>query len=166
MSLALAADVDDRPPVALDSLLAIGVGLASAPSSLTLPLDPVGSARAYSRLLATDAYEAWLLAWPPGSAIAPHDHGASHGVFVVVSGALMETRYDHLARQRRVVGPGETVVVPVGVVHEVSARGPVAALSVHVYSPCLTEMRFFDERGQVVAVEPVAEESAGPGTPA
>lgn len=77
----------------------------------------------------------------------------------MVSGALMETRYDNRARQRRVLGPGEAAVVPVGVVHDVSARGPVAALSVHVYSPRLNEMRFFDESGQVVAVEPLAEEA-------
>lgn len=165
MSLLSAPPVEIGPPVPLDSLLAIGLGLASTPASLPVPLEPEGRSRTYVRLLATDAYEAWLLAWPPGSEIPAHDHGDSHGAFVVVSGTLVEARHEASAPHRRVLGPGDAATVPVGLVHEVSARGEGPALSVHVYSPPLSEMRFYDAGGEVVAVEEVAQEEPGQRLP-
>jgi len=45
------------------------------------------------------------------------------------------------------------------VVHDVISVGTSSALSIHVYSPPLRQMRFYDDDAeQVVAVEPVVEE--------
>ena len=145
------------PPLPLQALLDIGHGLAAAaPHSARLSMDASAPTRGFLRLLATDAYEAWLLAWPPGSEIEPHDHGGSHGVFVVVAGNLTESRWHGGERRRRVLGPGEAASVSAGAVHGVAARGKQPALSVHVYSPPLTEMRFYGDDGTtLVGVEAV-----------
>ena len=143
-----------RPPLAIAALLDIAAGLAAATGIEPPPSD--APRRSSVRLLATDAYEAWLLAWPPGSSIEPHDHGDAHGVFVVIAGAVVETRWRHSRRQRRVLGVGDSSVVRVGAVHDVAAAGADAALSVHVYSPPLQTMRFYDPDGRrVTAVETV-----------
>lgn len=134
------------------ALLDIANGLAAA----GLAVDASEPARWYVRLLATDTYEAWLLGWPPGSRIEPHDHGPSHGAFVVVRGSLAEWRWDGGEPRRRVFGCGDAATVPPGVVHGVEAAGGEPAGSIHVYSPPLSEMRFYGDDGTtVVGVEAV-----------
>src|ERR1019366_10060665 len=49
-------------------------------------------ARSWRLFARTEACDAWLIAWPIGGAIQLHDHGASSGAIVVVSGTLEETR--------------------------------------------------------------------------
>jgi len=48
--------------------------------------------RAAIRVLSTDAYDAWLIWWPPTTSVTPHDHGESAGAFSVLAGALQEFR--------------------------------------------------------------------------
>ena len=47
--------------------------------------------RARVRLLATPAYEVWLLGWTPGQSVGLHDHGGANAAFIVVDGTLTET---------------------------------------------------------------------------
>jgi hypothetical protein len=108
-----------------------------------------GTRRRYQRLLGTDVYDAWLIEWSPSSGLELHDHGGSRGVVVVVDGALVETYTDledcrPLATQ--FLSRGDTLAIPSTRVHEVSNPGPADALSVHVYSPPLRQMTFFDHR--------------------
>ena len=143
-----------RPPVAVATLLDIAAGLAAA-TDLQPPASPAGE-RSAVRLLATDAYEAWLLAWPPGSSIEPHDHGDAHGAFVVVVGEVVETRWLRTRPHRRQMRVGDSSVLRVGTVHDVAAAGNDAAVSVHVYSPPLSTMRYYDADGRrVTRVETV-----------
>jgi predicted metal-dependent enzyme (double-stranded beta helix superfamily) len=117
-----------------------------------LVLDP--AARTYVRLLATDEYDAWLLSWPPGASVTPHDHGDSVGAFALVHGGLVEHRWRGLLRWSRIVTTGQVVTMPKGTVHEVKA-GSKRSLSLHVYSPPLATMAFYDEARRVVARTPV-----------
>ncbi len=111
------------------------------------------------RLVATDAWEAWLLTWPPGSSVQPHDHGGSNGAFVVCSGELAELRWRGGDRRTRWLVPGEVAHVRADVVHDVISVGPGTALSIHAYSPPLRQMRFYDDdAARVIAIEPVIEE--------
>ncbi|MEN3316334.1 MAG: hypothetical protein V7605_2568 [Acidimicrobiaceae bacterium] len=127
-------------------LIAIAAGLASAVGGDELTLEP-GEPRAFVRLLEAPTYEAWLIAWGPMAALDLHDHGGSVGAIHVVRGELVETYTDrhrrHPLRSRQVRG-GDDVVVPASRVHEVWNAGPDDALSVHVYSPRVTSMTFFD----------------------
>lgn len=155
MSLAVAPP----PTLPIPMLLDIARGLASAQNIAPAPADPPSTARTSARLLVTDSYEAWILTWPPGSAIEPHDHGDAHGAFVVVSGALTETRWRRSRARRRTLGPGDASTVAIGAVHGVTAAGRgERAVSVHVYSPPLSEMRFYAADGRsLVGVEAVDE---------
>lgn len=108
-----------------------------------------GTLRSYTRLVHTNHHDAWLIAWSPSSSLELHDHGGSQGAVAVLAGKLVETytdrRWCHPVRTRLVTAQS-TIAVPSTVVHEVSNPGPEEALSVHVYSPPLRSMTFFDAR--------------------
>jgi cysteine dioxygenase len=68
---------------------------------------------------------------------------------VVAGGRLVETYTDlqHCHPLRTyIVDRGETLSMSATRVHGISNPGPDDALSVHVYSPPLREMTFFDQR--------------------
>jgi mannose-6-phosphate isomerase-like protein (cupin superfamily) len=148
-----------RPPVemALDELVDIASRLAGIPD-LWRTLDRVSAARESVRLIATDVYEAWLLAWPTGSSVEPHDHGRSRGAFAVCRGELEEVRWAGPRRSARRLVAGEASTVRRGVVHDVVGAGAGPAFSIHTYSPPLREMRFYDQDAlRIIGVEPVLE---------
>jgi hypothetical protein len=74
-----------------------------------------------------------------------HDHDRSRGAVAVVSGALAE-------RRLAVGGPPPTAIHPTGAsfsfgathIHDVSQTGSDLATSLHVYSPRLGEMGFYE----------------------
>ncbi len=135
-----------RPVDAATDLTAIAAGLASAVGRDELALES-WEPRAFVRLLEAPSYEAWLIAWGPMGALDLHDHGGSVGAIHVVRGELIETYTDrderHPLRSRALRG-GQEVLVPASRVHEVWNAGPDVALSVHVYSPRVMSMTFFD----------------------
>lgn len=100
------------------------------------------------RVLCTAEHDVWLLRWPKGSNVQPHDHGPSVGGFALVAGVLEEVRWRDGVRLSRTVRPGQPVTVERGVVHDVVGVSH-GALSVHVYSPPLREMTFYDASGTI-----------------
>jgi cysteine dioxygenase type I len=131
-----------------ETLKAIAVSLSrSAPRS---DLEwTQGTRRRYARILDTPRYDAWLIEWSPASSLELHDHGGSRGEVAVTGGALVET-YTDLERRHplrtRIVESGESFTIPEARVHELTNPGPLDAVSVHVYSPPLREMTFYDHR--------------------
>lgn len=108
-----------------------------------------GDLRRFARLLHTPAYEAWLIAWEAAADLELHDHGGSQGAFHVVEGALVEAQTDltEPAPLRTLpIGTSEGRQVPATRVHRVWNPGPGRAVSVHVYSPPLSSMTFYDDR--------------------
>jgi quercetin dioxygenase-like cupin family protein len=106
-----------------------------------------GDGRRWVRLADEPAYDAWLIAWPRGSGLGLHDHGGSCAAVLVVDGELVE-RYvtgghRHDVRTRT-VGAGELVTFGAGHVHALHNDAADEALSVHVYSPPLGPMTFFE----------------------
>ena len=134
-------------PVAPGTLTAIAARLAASLTPGAVPLKGEGRRR-FARLLETAAYEAWLISWAPAADLDLHDHGGSEGAFHVVEGGLVEA-YTDLERP----GPLKTLALRAGRgrrvtasrVHRVWNPGPREAMSVHVYSPPLTIMTFFDD---------------------
>jgi hypothetical protein len=105
--------------------------------------------RRFARLLHTPAYEAWLIAWETAADLELHDHGGSQGAFHVVEGALVEAHSDladPIPLRTLPIGTGEGRQVPATRVHRVWNPGPSRAVSVHVYSPPLSSMTFYDDR--------------------
>jgi len=111
--------------------------------------------RHHVRLLSNGLYEAWLLGWAPGQHVGMHDHGDAAGAFLVVSGELRE----HAPERRRSVidlGAGSTGVVGRGQLHDVGNASDAPALSIHVYSPPLATMTFYDNAGATLRTDAVA----------
>lgn len=100
------------------------------------------SRRWYERLEVADGYDVWLLSWLPGQSTGFHDHGSSSGAFVVAAGSLEERR-PHApplivkARGVRTFGPKY--------IHDVRNASAAPAVSLHVYSPALTDIVHYAE---------------------
>jgi mannose-6-phosphate isomerase-like protein (cupin superfamily) len=99
----------------------------------TTPLSRPGE-RAWKKLASTSTYDVWMIVWPPGTAIAEHDHGHSTAAFCVVAGALVNRPADARAR---VIPAGGVATVPARHRHAVQNAHVTDAVSVHVYSPPL-----------------------------
>jgi mannose-6-phosphate isomerase-like protein (cupin superfamily) len=93
-----------------------------------------------SRLIATAAYDVWLITWPPGSQIGWHDHDAATSVIRVVRGALIEW----LGEGRRELRPGLSEVTPPRTAHLLRNSTNVETTSLHVYSPPLSAVTYHD----------------------
>ena len=100
--------------------------------------------RWYERLSCGPDHDVWLITWLPGQGTGFHDHGASSGVFTVASGVLEEERPG-----------GDATLIHVGDVrafgpeyaHDVRNPSAAPAISIHAYSPPLTEMTHYELEG-------------------
>ena len=94
------------------------------------------------RLHADETHDVWLISWLQSQSTTLHDHGGSSGTFTTVAGAL-----------REYLPGGAENEVPVGGlrgfgprhVHDVYNPCTTPAVSLHVYSPPLTLMSYYDE---------------------
>jgi quercetin dioxygenase-like cupin family protein len=110
------------------------------------------------RLLATPAYEVWVIGWTPGQGLPVHDHGDALGTVVVVEGELTERSATGGSLAARRLHPGDTLRLPVGHIHDVHNDGASPATSIHVYSPPLASMTTYDASLTPTAIEDVEDE--------
>ncbi len=96
--------------------------------------------RWYERIHLGDGYDVWLISWLPGQATGYHDHGPSAGAFAVTWGVLEE----HHDASIRMVGAGGIRTFGPNFVHDVRNASAAPVVSVHAYSPPLTEMTRYD----------------------
>ncbi|MER7170748.1 cysteine dioxygenase [Streptomyces mesophilus] len=94
------------------------------------------TSRWYHRLRTGPGYEVWLLSWVPGQGTGLHDHGPSSGVLTVLAGELTE----HTRGGTRALGVGAQQVYAPRSVHGIVNDSLEPAVSLHIYSPGLTEM--------------------------
>jgi mannose-6-phosphate isomerase-like protein (cupin superfamily) len=140
-------------------LAEIVTGLACAESLWRPHVAHDADERVRRRLLATPAYEVWLLGWTPRQSVGLHDHGDANGAFVVVDGELVETSVIDAARHDDARRVGDLARVPAGAVHDVANRSRRNATSIHIYSEPLSAMGFYGRHGELVRVEAVHEQS-------
>jgi len=124
--------------------------------------------RSWRLMARTPDFDAWLIAWPKGGKVELHDHGTSTGAVSVISGALVEAvpwRDDagRLTLVRHELQPGTTLGFGAGHVHDVTNESDEHALSLHVYSPALTSMTFYELTEDELAVRDVAWSADGSG---
>jgi len=143
----------------LDVLADIVGGLARAEELWRPHVAHDPSERVRRRLLATPAYEVWLLGWTPGQSVGLHDHGDANGAFVVVDGELTETTVVAGVAEHDVLRAGEFGRVPLGVRHDVANRSRRDATSIHAYSRPLRRMGFYGPHGTLDRVEEVHEQA-------
>jgi predicted metal-dependent enzyme (double-stranded beta helix superfamily) len=127
------------------ALVDIATGLAQATSLWAPHVHADADQRHSVRLLATDAYEVWVLSWAPGQSVSLHDHGPSAGALVVLEGELTEVTVGQGHPQRAILAEGTVQTLEVGLVHDVLNEGTRDAVSLHVYSPPLSVMGIWDE---------------------
>jgi hypothetical protein len=146
-------------PLPLTFLVDIAEGLASVDDLWRPFLHDDLTERPATRLIATERWEAWLLEWDAGHSVELHDHGPSAGAFTVVTGRLIEVRADTggLVSRREASG-GHTRSFTAGTRHDVLNLSAGPAASIHIYSPPLTSMTFFDP----ISFEPLRTEAVEP----
>ncbi|HEV7826438.1 MAG TPA: cysteine dioxygenase family protein [Mycobacteriales bacterium] len=107
--------------------------------------------RWHAHLRSTPLYDVWLLSWTPGQATELHDHGGSSGAFSVLTGTLRETLAaatpTGVRQSERTIGAGRTVAFGPEHVHDVGHAGHGPAASLHVYSPPLRSMTYYETAG-------------------
>lgn len=110
---------------------------------------PPADERWFTRLHGDDELDVWLISWVPERSTELHDHAGSLGALTVVSGALVETRWDGDTLRERRLEAGDQAGFPLGWVHDVvwapdTVNVTAPTLSVHAYSPPLTAMSYYD----------------------
>jgi hypothetical protein len=131
------SDRADRP-IGIDAIESIALGLAAVVGTPTE--QPARGEVHRHRVIATAAYDAWIVTVGPQTAIEPHDHDGSIGVIAVTDGHLIEFGLDDDAqrrsRLRHLIGGDRTQI---GITHRHSLANPdlVPATTVQVFSPPL-----------------------------
>jgi hypothetical protein len=121
--------------------------------------------RWFVQLYRTAGIEAWLLTWPATRGIELHDHGGSRAAVHVLDGELVEHFTDLTTRaplRRRRWRAGDQLALPASHVHDVHNHGGRPATSIHVYSPPIATMTFFDH-ATARFLEPLRSEPARGG---
>jgi len=158
MRSSLLAPTAAGPRLATTVLADMLAGLATAESLWRPHVAHDAYDRARIRLLATPAYEVWLLGWTPGQSVGLHDHGDANGAFAVVDGELVETSLTSFGLVDEVLATGDVGRVPAGAIHDVSNRSARNATSLHVYSRPLRAMGFFRADGELIGIDAVQDE--------
>jgi hypothetical protein len=102
--------------------------------------------RVYVRLHRNHHLDAWLICWVAAQETGLHDHDVSGGAVRVVEGTLAEYR-PVLGRRRLDVtryGPGEAFDFDASRIHDVRHTGRAPAVSLHLYSPPLWRMGYYE----------------------
>jgi rhodanese-related sulfurtransferase/predicted metal-dependent enzyme (double-stranded beta helix superfamily) len=113
--------------------------------------------RWHERLYHAPDHDIWVISWLPGQSTGFHDHGASSGAFVVATGILEE----HTPGERaRVIHPGKTRAFGPDYAHDVRNVSLAPAISIHAYSPPLSDMNEYELDGsRLVPREPASEKT-------
>ena len=100
--------------------------------------------RWYERLGHGPDYDIWVISWLPGQSTGFHDHGESSGAFVVATGILEEHRP---GERTSVIHPGNPRAFGPDYTHDVRNVSVAPAISIHAYSPPLSEMNEYELDG-------------------
>ena len=100
--------------------------------------------RWYERLYQGPDHDIWAISWLPGQSTGFHDHGDSSGAFVVAMGTLEEHRP---GEQPLVIHPGKPRAFSRDYAHDVRNASLGPAVSIHAYSPPLTDMNEYELEG-------------------
>ncbi|GGU95438.1 MULTISPECIES: cysteine dioxygenase family protein [Streptomycetaceae] len=147
MSLDLAPD-RARTPLSPNALRKIVRTLAEEPDQWIHKVRLATDDRWYERLESSEDHEVWLISWLPGQSTGFHDHGGSRGAFTVALGELEELSLpspDQGLLIRRLPAGSDRAFGP-DYVHDVRNTTSGPAVTLHAYSPPLSEMSHYDLR--------------------
>ena len=111
--------------------------------------------RWYERLYHGPDYDIWVISWMPGQSTGFHDHAESAGAFIVATGVLEEHRP---GEQPLAILPHQPRAFGTDYAHDVRNVSPAPAVSIHAYSPPLTDMNEYELDGnELIPREPASE---------
>jgi rhodanese-related sulfurtransferase/mannose-6-phosphate isomerase-like protein (cupin superfamily) len=113
--------------------------------------------RWFERLYHGPDYDIWAISWMPGQSTGFHDHGESSGAFVVAAGILEEHRP---GEETFAIHPGLPRAFGPEYAHDVRNVSPAPAVSIHAYSPPLSEMNEYELEGSQLIPREHASERA------
>ncbi len=123
--------------------------------------------RWFLRLATQARFDTWLIGWDAHQGVDLHDHGGSSGALYVVAGELYETsgRRDGLGpmREQRLVAGSARAFGP-SHVHRVVNSSEEVATTIHVYSPPLVTMDFYQRDASSALARTHTEPAAGART--
>jgi quercetin dioxygenase-like cupin family protein len=94
--------------------------------------------RVYEQIWDDEQVNAWVICWSEDQDTGFHDHDRSEAAIAVIDGQVREDRLRlGGAPESRLIGPGETLVVPPVAIHRVLHAGDRPAVTIHAYSPPL-----------------------------
>jgi hypothetical protein len=148
---------DRRTELHVDTarLLAIARDAAASLGRRPTPAPAPPGARRHARIRCTPDHDVWVIVWGPDSGVDLHDHGGSAGAFALAHGELTETAPDDAPTHARRVVAGEGRTIEPGTLHAVRNLARSAAVSIHVYSPPLETMGFYDDEQREIRREVV-----------
>ena len=111
--------------------------------------------RWYERMYKAPDHDIWVISWMPGQSTGFHDHGESSGAFVIATGILEDHRPGH---QPLVIPPGKSRAFGPDYAHDVRNVSLAPAVSIHAYSPPLTEMNEYELEGDLLVLRERASE--------
>lgn len=98
------------------------------------------------RIAEHEHYDVWVVSWHEAEATDWHDHGGSSGGYVVTEGSLREfSRHgDCPAPLSQLRETGSAVAFGPCHIHDLQHAGGARAVSVHTYSPPITQMTYHE----------------------
>jgi mannose-6-phosphate isomerase-like protein (cupin superfamily) len=115
-------------------------GLAATPELWQEYVRDASAGRVYEQIWDDELVNAWLICWSEDQDTGFHDHDRSDAAIRVIEGAIREDRLRIGSEpESKVIGPGRTVVVPSVAIHRVLHAGTGPAVTIHAYSPPLTQ---------------------------
>lgn len=100
------------------------------------------------RVHAAPGYEVWLLSWLPGQITPIHDHGGAVTVTTVLSGAVLEERFERLAGGQvrpswtKLRATGDIDPIAPTAIHRVRPVGN--AVTLHLYVPTCADGQIYE----------------------
>ena len=163
LSLGAHPSLGGRAQKALDLPVLVDVvrGFAQRPNLWEHHIQYNSHRRWWTQLVADKNIDVWLLTWLTTQETELHDHGGSSAAFTVVQGALSEVRVGaHGAVELSKVDAASHTVqwVAPGTVHDVGNPFAQPAVSIHAYSPPLTQMTYYEREPnglRAIRTEPV-----------
>lgn len=136
---------DDRD-LTPEQLRALAEDLAGQPDLWRSQVRHDEDERVFVRLHRDHHLDAWLICWVGTQETGLHDHDVSCGAVRVIEGALEELRPMLGQADLDVVtyAPGECFCFDASRIHDVRHAGGEPTVSVHVYSPPLWRMGYYE----------------------
>lgn len=104
-----------------------------------------GDERHWAKIEVPEGVDVWVISWQTFQSTDLHSHGDATAAFTAVRGTITEIRPDEQGRLLpRKCSPGVVQVVRPGEIHDVRNEVVEPAVTIHAYSPRLTEMHYYN----------------------